>query len=68
MNPLESYPAARRIGYYAAFVIGLMLGAVQVGYAAADAEQPTWLTVALSVYAFLGAGLGLTAGQNVDVE
>ncbi len=66
MNPLADYPAVRRIAYYATFVIGLTLGGVQVGYASADAGQPTWLTVALSVFAFVASGLGLTAAQNVD--
>lgn len=42
--------------------LGLVIGATQVGYASADAGQPTWLTVALAVYAFLGAA-GFTVAQ-----
>ena len=65
MNPLESNPAARRRTYQAFWIVGLLLGATQVGYAAADAGQPTWLTVALAVFAFLGVGIGYTAARNV---
>lgn len=64
MNPLNEYPGARKVAYIVSFVVGLALGAVQVGFASADQGQPVWLTVALSVYAFIGAGLGLTAAQN----
>ena len=53
MNPLADYPAARRVAYYVSFLAGLILGGIQVGYASADAGQPTWLTVALSVFAFV---------------
>ena len=42
--------------------IGLGIGAVQAGFAAANAGQPLWLTVALSVYAFLG-GAGFYVSQ-----
>ena len=68
MNPLADYPAARRIAYYVTFLVGLGLGAAQVGFASADAGQPTWLTVALSVFAFLASGIGYTAAQNTNVE
>lgn len=65
MNPVfEHYPSARRIAYVLSFLVGLGLGATQVGYAAAEASQPSWLTVTLAVYAFLAAGLGVTAAQN----
>ena len=68
MNPLESNPNARAIVYGIFWALGLVLGATQVGYAAASAGQPTWLTVALAVYAFLGAGVGYTARQNTPTE
>ena len=64
MNPLENRPAIRSHVYTIFWCLGLALGATQVGFAAADAGQPVWLTVALAVYAFLGAGVGYTAGQN----
>lgn len=66
MNPLNDYPEARRALYIVQFVIGLALGATQVGFASASADQPTWLTVALGVFAFVGAALGFTASANVD--
>lgn len=58
---------ARAVLYYVTFIVGLVLGATQVGYAAAEFDQPTWLTVALAVFAFLGSGLGLTAASNTPV-
>ncbi len=65
MNPLAQNPNARRRVYAAFWLVGLGLGGTQVGYAAAESGQPTWLTVALAVYAFLGAGVGYTAQANV---
>ncbi len=65
MNPLSEHPAVRRRVYAGFWLASLALGGTQVGYAAAQAGQPTWLTVALSVYAFLGAGIGYTAQANV---
>ena len=62
-------PAAhRRIAYAVYAVIGVILGAVQVGYGAAEAGQPTWLTVALAVFAFVGGAVGLTAVQNTPTR
>jgi hypothetical protein len=58
-------PASVRGPIYMVFgVLGLGLGAAQVGFAAANSEQPVWLTVALAVYAFLGIGIGYTAASN----
>lgn len=60
-------PPELRKKLYAAFgIIGLAFGAAQVGFASAGQGQPTWLTVALSVLAFVGAGLGFTAASNTD--
>lgn len=66
-NPLaDILPPATRKKLYAVYaLIGVVLGAIQVGYGAASAGQPTWLGVALAVYSFLGAPLGLTAYANV---
>ncbi len=61
-------PKARAIVYYSYVGVGLLLGATQVGYSAAELGQPTWLTVALAVFAFLAAGLGLTAASNTIVD
>ena len=57
-------PKARAAIYYVYVAVGLLLGATQVGFSAAELGQPTWLTVALAVFAFLAAGLGLTAASN----
>lgn len=64
----EQYPRARKVVYLVSALIGLALGATQVGYGAASAGQPTWLTVALAVYAFLTAGLGVTSATNVNAK
>lgn len=58
-------PAARRRTVYAAYaVVGVLIGALQVGYTAASADQPTALTVALAVYAYVGIAIGATAASN----
>lgn len=62
-------PAAHRkvvYGVYAA--VGVLLGAIQVGYSSAEHGQPDWLTVTLAVYAFLGGALGATAAGNTPVR
>lgn len=70
MNPLASLlPANVRSALYLAYaVLGLGLGSTQVGYSAADAGQPTWLIVALAVYAFVGTGLGFVASANTPAK
>jgi len=65
MNPLEQNDDLRKKIYTVFWVVGLLLGCAQVGYAAADLGQPVWLTVALAVFTFLAAGVGYTAKQNV---
>lgn len=58
-------PAKVRGPIYALYaLLGIAVGATQVGYSAADLSQPTWLTVALAVYAFLGTAIGYTAAAN----
>lgn len=59
---------ARRYIYSAYAVIGLALGATQVGFSAAEAGQPVWLVVAMAVFAFIGTALGFTAAQNTGAE
>lgn len=54
----------RKLAYAVHAVVGVVLGAVQVGFGAAEAGQPTALIVALAVYAFLGGALGVTAAAN----
>lgn len=65
MNPLEQNPTARRIAYQVFWVVSLVVGATQVGFASAGADTPTWLTVTLSVLPFVGAAIGYTAQANV---
>ena len=65
MNPLEDYPKARRIAYQAFWTVSLATGAEHVGFQSADVGVPAWLTVALSVLPFVGAGIGYTAQANV---
>lgn len=69
-NPLTEVlpPAARKVLYAILALAGIILTAVQVGYVAADLDQPTWLLVALAVYPVLGAGLGATAYSNVKAR
>lgn len=58
-------PAKVRGPIYAVYaLLGLALGATQVGFASANAGQPVWLTVALAVFAFVGTGIGYTAASN----
>lgn len=65
MNPLTQIsPKVRNGLYLVSALVGLGLGATQVGYQAAEAGFPTWLKVALSVYAFVAGVLGLTASAN----
>lgn len=54
----------RKMTYSIYAVVGVLLGAIQVGFGAAEAGQPVALTVALAVYAFLGGALGVTAAAN----
>lgn len=61
-NPLTYMGDRARAVVYAAYaIIGVILGATQVGYAAAEVGQPVWLTVTLAVFAFLGGAIGYTA-------
>lgn len=62
-------PAAYRRRVYAGFAfVGLCLGGTQVGYAAAEQGQPTWLTVALAVYSFAAGAVGYAAASNTPSE
>lgn len=54
----------RGIVYTLYAIIGVAIGGMQVGYSAAEATQPTWLKVALAVYAFVGGAIGYTAASN----
>jgi len=58
----------RQIVYIIYTVAGLGLGATQVAYSASNSGQPSWLTVALAVFGFLGAAIGATAASNVGTD
>ena len=59
-------PSRYRTTVYAVYAtLGVLVGSVQVAYAAAEAGQPTWLTVALAVYAYVGGAIGYTAATHV---
>ena len=60
MNPLADHPALRKAVYSVFWLVGLVLGALQVGF---DFD---WTVQALSVYAFLGAAVGYQAQANTD--
>ena len=62
---LKDYPKIRKTAYIISTILGIALGAVQVGFSAANAGQPIWLTVSLAVYAFLGGALGIQAATNI---
>ena len=62
-------PRVRESVYTIFAVLGVALGATQVGFSAAEQGQPVWLTVALAVYAFLGAaGLGVARANTPTRE
>ena len=65
-NPLHETipPNVRRIAYAAYALLGVALGATQVGFSAAEAGQPVWLIVAMAVYGFIGGAFGITAASN----
>lgn len=55
-------PAKARAVIYTVFgLVGVGVGATEVGYLAARADQPVWLVVAIAVYSFLGTAFGYTA-------
>jgi hypothetical protein len=66
MNPLNDYPRARRIAYQVFWTVSLAIGGTHIGFQSADVATPMWLTVALSVLPFVGAGIGYTAQANVN--
>lgn len=60
----SNYPQARAIAYVISAIVGLVLGAAQVWFAAVEQVQPVELTGALAVYAFVAGSLGLVAKSN----
>lgn len=62
-------PVVRKVAYGVFVILGVVLGATQVGFAAIEgAGQPEWLTVALAVYAFLSVPVGSLALVNTPAK
>lgn len=62
---LQGLPASFRSFIYGAYAVVLFaLGGIQVGYATNNGEQPSWLTIALNVMAYIGIAIGVTASAN----
>ena len=58
-------PTSKRKKIYFWFAMAsLALGAIQVGFGAAEVGQPTWLNVALAVFSFVSSGVGFVAHGN----
>lgn len=58
-----------RKAIYGAYVLAIIvIGAIQVGFAAISAGQPEWLTVALAVTAYLGVPVGGLAVVNTSTD
>lgn len=66
-NIVES--ARVRKAIYAVYVVAIIvIGAIQVGFAAISAGQPEWLTVSLAVAAYLGVPVGGLAAVNTSTK
>ena len=67
MNISSYIPASFRKPLYGAFaVIGVIIGAIQVGFAAAEAGNPLWLNITLAVFPFVAGAVGFTASANTN--
>jgi hypothetical protein len=70
MVNISSYiPAAWRKPIYGAFAVaGVVIGAIQVGFSAAEVGNPLWLNITLAVFPFLAGAIGFTASANTNNE
>ena len=69
MNISSYIPAAWRKPIYGAFaVLGVVIGAIQVGFSAAEVGNPLWLNITLAVFPFLAGAVGFTASANTNNE
>ena len=67
MNISNYIPASFRKPLYGVFaVVGVLIGAVQVGIAAAGGSNPEWLLVTLAVFPFVAGAVGFTASANTN--
>ena len=69
MNISAYIPAAFRKPLYGAFAVaGVIIGAIQVGFAAAEVGNPLWLNITLAVFPFVAGAVGFTASANTNNE
>ena len=69
MNISTYIPAAWRKPIYGAFAVaGVVIGAIQVGFAAAEVGNPLWLNITLAVFPFVAGAVGFTASANTNNE
>ena len=69
MNISSYIPAAWRKPIYGAFAVaGVVIGAIQVGFSAAEVGNPLWLNITLAVFPFLAGAVGFTASANTNNE
>lgn len=62
-------PPKHRKKAYALFgLLGVLIGATFVGFAAAAVAVPTWLKVVAAVYAFVGGPVGAVANANTPSQ
>lgn len=67
MNISTYIPASWRKPIYGAFAVaGVVIGAIQVGFAAAEAGNPLWLNITLAVFPFVAGAVGFTASANTN--
>ena len=63
--PTAFPPKVRAVVYYITAGLGLILGAVQVYFAATTASAPEGFDGLWAVFGFLAGGFGLTAASHV---
>lgn len=59
-------PFVRRLIYGAYIIALVVVGAIQVGYAAVTAANPDWLIVSVAVLAYLGIPVAGLAAANTS--
>ena len=64
-NPLDAYPAVRRVLYLLQWLTTGATGVLGVIFAAGD-TVPEWYTITVAVLAFIWTYTGITAQGNVD--
>lgn len=69
MNPFTLLDSkARKTVYVVYGSVALLAACIDVGYAAANVADPTWLTVSQSVLAYLAAPVGVLAASNTPAS